>query len=76
MSKNCKFVSDNTPFESPNTLTISQRDDGDIELHISVRNETDRSVSIRASGSRLRNWGQVIKKFSEIIDLLNEERRC
>lgn len=77
MSKVCKFISDNTSHETPNVLTVVQRDDGDIELSISVRHPQERGISIRASGSRLRNYANVISLFSQIIDLLNEEEiRC
>ena len=72
MRKMCKFVSDNTPYEEPNTLTMVQRDDGDIEFSISVRHPQESGISIRASGSRLRNYAKVINLFSQIIDLLNE----
>lgn len=73
MSKVCKFVSDNTPTSAPNVLTIAQRDDGDIELSVAVRHDQERGVSFRANGSRLKNYAKVIRLFSEIIDLLNEE---
>lgn len=75
MSKSCKFISDNTPSSEPNTLYISQRDDGDIELYIYIGNIQEHGVSFRASGSRLKNYAKVINLFSQIIDALNEERR-
>ena len=71
--KVCHFVSDNTPNSSPNVLTIVQRDDCDIELCVSCRHEQERGISVRASGSRLRNYAKVINLFSQIIDLINEE---
>ena len=74
MRKLCKFVSDNTPQSEPNILTIVQRDDGDIEIRISVRHPQEKGVSFRASGSRLKNWGKIIQHFSEIIDLINQEQ--
>jgi hypothetical protein len=73
MSKICKFVSDNTPNSEPNILTMVQRDDGDIEFCISRYHPQERGISIRASGSRLKNYAKVIKLFSQIIDLINEE---
>ena len=73
MSKVCKFVSDNTSYETPNVLTMVQRDDGDIEFCVSVRHPQESGISIRASGSCLRNYAKVINLFSQIIDLLNEE---
>lgn len=73
MSKVCHFVSDNTPNSSPNILTIVQREDCDIELCVRVMHEQERCISIRASGSRLRNYAKVINLFSQIIDLINEE---
>lgn len=73
MSKRCMLVSDNTSFSEPNVLRICQRDDGDIELSVSVRHSQERGISIRASGSRLKNYAKIIKKFSEIIDLIIEE---
>lgn len=73
MVKICKFVSDNTPLTEPNVLFISQRDDGDIEIEISIGNDLEKVISFRSSGSRLKNWGKIIKKFSEIIDLINED---
>ena len=72
MRKKCNFISDNTPQSEPNILTIVQREDGDIEMRISVRHSQERGISFRASGSRLKNWGEIIKRFSEIIDLINE----
>ena len=73
MRKMCNFISDNTPNSTPNILTIVQREDGDIELRTSIRHQTERGISIRASGSRLKNYAKVINLFSQIIDLLNEE---
>lgn len=73
MSKMCKFISDNTPDNTPNILTMVQRDDGDIEFCISVYHPQERGISVRASGSRLKNYAKVINLFSQIIDLLNEE---
>ena len=75
MRKMCRFVSDNTSNEVPNILTMVQRDDGDIEVRISVRHPQESGISIRASGSRLRNYAKVINLFSQIIDLLNEEEK-
>ena len=73
MGKICHFVSDNTPTSEPNTLIIAQRDDGDIELCVSRHHSQERGVSVRSSGSRLRNYGKIISLFSQIIDLINEE---
>ena len=73
MSKMCRFISDNTPSDTPNILTMVQRDDGDIEFCISVYHPQERGISVRASGSRLKNYAKVINLFSQIIDLLNEE---
>lgn len=73
MSKMCQFISDNTPDSEPNILTIVQRDDYDIELCFTKRNPSERGFSIRASGSRLRNYAKVINLFSQIIDVINEE---
>ena len=73
MSKFCRFVSDNTSTSEPNILTMVQRDDGDIEFKVSVYHPQERGISIRASGSRLKNYAKVINLFSQIIDLLNEE---
>ena len=75
MRKICKFVSDNTPYEEPNILTMVQRDDGDIEFCVAVRHPQEQGISIRASGSRLRNYAKVIYLFSQIIDLLHEEEK-
>lgn len=75
MRKSCKFISDNTPSSEPNTLYLSQRDDGDIELYVYVGNPQEHGISFRASGSRLKNYAKVINLFSQIIDELNEERR-
>ena len=73
MNKMCKFVSDNTPDSAPNILTMVQRDDGDIEFCISVYHPLERGISVRASGSRLKNYAKVINLFSQIIDLINED---
>lgn len=75
MQKMCKFISDNTPTDNPNMLTMVQRDDGDIEFCVTVRHPQEHGISIRASGSRLRNYAKVIDKLSEIIDLINEDER-
>lgn len=71
--KSCKFVSDNTPNSTPNILHIVQRDDGDIEMRISVRHEQESGISFRSSGSRLKNYAKIISLFSQIIDLINQE---
>lgn len=73
MSKFCRFVSDNTPTSEPNILTMIQRDDGDIEFTVSVYHHQERGISVRASGSRLKNYAKVINLFSQIIDLMNDE---
>ena len=73
MAKICNFISDNTSNAEPNTLVLAQRDDGDIEIRVSVRHPQERGVSVRASGSRLRNYSKIINLFSQIIDLINEE---
>ena len=73
MGKICRFISDNTPTPEPNTLIIAQRDDGDIELCVSKHHPQERGVSVRSSGSRLKNYGKIISLFSQIIDLINEE---
>ena len=75
MRKICRFVSDNTPYEKPNILKMVQRADGDIEFCITVRHPQEHGISIRASGSRLRNYAKVIDLFSQIIDLLHEEEK-
>jgi hypothetical protein len=71
--KMCRFVSDNTPTSEPNILTMVQRDDGDIEFCVSVHHSQERGISVRASGSRLKNYAKVINLFSQVIDILNEE---
>lgn len=73
MLKMCRFVSDNTPTSEPNILTMVQREDGDIEFNVTVRHPNERGISVRASGSRLKNYAKVINLFSQIIDILNEE---
>ena len=73
MSKVCSLISDNTPASTPNILVISQRDDGDIELRVGIRHATESGISVRASGSRLKNYAKVISLFSQIIDVVNEE---
>ena len=73
MIKSCHFISDNTPDSEPNVLIIAQREDGDIELRTCIRHHQESGISIRASGSRLKNYAKVINLFSQIIDLLNEE---
>ena len=75
MQKMCKYISDNTPTDNPNILTMVQRDDGDIEILTSIRHRQEGGISFRASGSRLKNYAKVIQKLSEIIDLINEDER-
>jgi hypothetical protein len=75
--KQVRFVSDYTSLEHPNILHLTQRDDGDIVLNVIVNKDNillNKSVQFTASGSRLRkNYGKIINKFSEIIDLINED---
>ena len=71
--KDCMFISDNTPTSEPNILRIYQRDDGDIELEVYVRHHQERGISVRASGSRKRNWAKIINLFSQLIDEINKE---
>ena len=73
MNKFCRFISDNTPDSEPNVLIIAQREDGDVEIRTCIRHHQERGISIRASGSRLKNYAKIINLFSQIIDLLNEE---
>ena len=75
MDKICKFISDNTPTDNPNILTMVQRDDGDIEIRTIIRHHQEGGISFRASGSRLKNYAKVIQKLSEIIDLIKEDER-
>ncbi|MGF7010577.1 hypothetical protein M2146_001101 [Lachnospiraceae bacterium PF1-22] len=78
MSKHVDFLSDYTGEHKPNYLHITQRNDGDIVIWTSIHpeNQCDKGIQITASGSRLRkNKAEIIKKFSEIIDLLNEEQQ-
>ena len=70
--KSCRFISDNTPESTPNILHLVQRDDGDIEMRISIRHEQESGISFRASGSRLKNHSEIINLFSQIIDLINQ----
>ena len=56
---------------SPSKLSIIQTDDGDIVISLYDRGE----FRIATSGGRLHGeyLGEVVNKFSELIDLLNEE---
>ncbi len=73
MEKHAHFISDNTPGDEPNTLRICQREDGDIEIKLTRRHLTERGVSIRAEGSRIKNNAKIIGLFSQLIDAINEE---
>lgn len=73
MEKHAHFISDNTPGDEPNTLRICQREDGDIEIKLTRRHPTERGVSIRAEGSRIKNNAKIIGLFSQLIDAINEE---
>lgn len=73
MNKQAHFISDNTPGDEPNILRICQREDGDIEIKLTRRHLTERGVSIRAEGSRLKNNAKIIGLFSQLIDAINEE---
>ena len=75
MQKMCHFISDNTSISEPNILTLVQRDDGDIEFNVHVHHSQERGISIRASGSRLREYAKVINLFSQIIDIINSDSR-
>lgn len=73
MVKSAHFISDNTPGDTPNVLRICQREDGDIEISLTRRHPTERGVSVRASGSRLKNYAKITNLFSQLIDAINEE---
>lgn len=57
-----------------NTLTIVQRDDGDIVISTFAKDIEDSSIEIatRQGGTRLKNSTEVIKHFRAIIDLLSD----
>lgn len=73
MVKSAHFLSDNTPGDKPNILRICQREDGDIEISLTRRHLTERGVSVRTEGSRLKNNAKIIGLFSQLIDAINEE---
>lgn len=73
MEKHAHFISDNTSGDTPNVLCIYQREDGDIEIKLTRRHLTERGVSVRASGSRFKNYAKIINLFSQLIDAINEE---
>lgn len=73
MNKQAHFISDNTPGDTPNVLRICQREDGDIEISLRRGHLTERGVSVRANGSRLKNYAKIINLFSQLIDAINEE---
>lgn len=56
---------------SPSKLSIIQNDDGDIIVGLYDRGE----FRIATSGGRFhgQRLGDIVNKFSELIDLLNEE---
>lgn len=74
MEKHAHFISDNTPKDTPNVLRICQREDGDIEISLRSGHITERGVSVRAEGSRLKNNAKIIGLFSQLIDAINEEK--
>jgi len=74
MKKHAHFISDNTPKDTPNVLRICQREDGDIEISLRSGHITERGVSVRAEGSRLKNNAKIIGLFSQLIDAINEEK--
>ena len=71
MSKGIVIRSD---YSNQNTLTITQKIDGDIVIHTCIRDENDKNVVIATNqgGTRLNHSVEVIKHFMAIIDLLSD----
>ena len=68
-----KTVIFKSDYSNNNTLQITQRDDGDVVIRTTIRDENDRGVTIATTqgGSRLKHNGEIIKHFSAIIELLS-----
>lgn len=67
-----KIISDYTPTDAPNVLTLTYDDQGDV--HISIyksRDNDERGIRIAASGTR--HTGRVRKAFWDLIEAYNEE---
>lgn len=72
--KKITFTSD---YSNYNKITFIQRDDGDIVISTFIGDEYDHSVhfATRQGGTRLhKNGYKILKKLSEIMDLLEEEK--
>jgi hypothetical protein len=69
--KICKVPSDYSP---TGTLCIVHTDDGDICVKVFGRGE----FRIATSGGQFhgQRLSEIVNKFSELIDLLNEEEHC
>ena len=72
--KKITFTSD---YSNDNKITFIQRDDGDIIISTSIKDESEHGVHFATGegGTRLRKNGyKILKKLSEIMDLLEEEK--
>lgn len=74
MNKHAYFISDNTPTETPNVLCISQKENDDIEISLRSGHLIEKDVLIKAKDSCVKNNDRIISLFSQIIDILNEEK--
>ena len=61
-------------YSNKNTLTITQKVDGDIVIHACVRDDSDKNIVIATSqgGTRLNHSAEIIQHFRAIIDLLSD----
>lgn len=61
-------------YSNHNTLSIIQKEDGDIVIHSYIKDENDDNVVIatRQGGTRLNHSTEIRKHFRAIIDLLSD----
>jgi len=61
-------------YSNHNTLSIIQKEDGDIVINTYIRDDNDNNVVIatRQGGTRLNHSTEIRKHFRAIIDLLSD----
>ncbi|PLS18926.1 hypothetical protein CVD28_00560 [Bacillus sp. M6-12] len=71
MTKSVKVLSDYTPANEPNTLSIIKDNQGDIHIHLYRGNDDERGVRIANNGTRYSP--KVRQAFYDLITVLEEE---
>ena len=69
-----KGVAVKSDYSNLNTMTLIQRDDGDIVFNIHIGDDQDRTMHFATTqgGTRINHSSEIINHFSAIIDLLSD----